>query len=538
MTKTLIIPGRAGARVPAWQKAILALLIAAGGGAAAAETAGASPFEGGPARPRNRIDELVFARLAELKIEPARDCSDGVFVRRAFLDLTGTLPTAKEAAQFMDDRSPDKRARLIDALLEREEYADYWAMKWCDLLRVKAEFPVNLWPNGVQAYHRWIRDGLKNNMPYDQLVRALLTTSGSNFRDPPVNFFRSAQGGDPIAVAQTIALTLMGMRPDKMRSETLAGMAAFFTKVAFKGTSEWKESILYFDPDRVCTNPAVAAAPVFPDGRPARIPPAHDPRLAFADWLISAENPWFTRAIVNRAWSWLLGRGIIHEPDDIRDDNPPSNPALLAHLQREFAAGRYDMKRLFRHIMNSQTYQLSSIPTAEHPQAAAQFAYYPLRRLEAEVLIDALCMITGTTEAYESPIPEPFTFVPKTVRSVQLPDGSISSPFLEMFGRPPRDTGLESERCNRVTADQRLHLLNSSHIRRKIEQSSRLSSLLSLKDPAQMLERVYLTILSRRPTAEEAARARAYMQKAGRMREAGIDIVWALINSSEFLFRH
>ncbi len=495
-------------------------------------------FDGGPARPRNRIDQTVFGRLAELGIPLARDCSDAVFVRRVYLDVLGTLPTAKEAARFLDDPAPDKRARLIDELLARDEYADYWAMKWCDLLRVKAEFPVNLWPNGVQAYHRWIRESLKNNLPYDQFVRALLTTSGSNFRDPAVNFYRAAQGGEPMAVARQVALTLMGMRPDRMPAAQLAGLAAFFTKIGAKGTGEWKETIVFFDPAKTCTNPAVASQPVFPDGRPARISPGQDPRVVFADWLLAPDNPWFARAIVNRAWSWLFGRGIVHEPDDIRDDNPPSNPALLALLETEFRAAQYDLRQLFRRILNSQTYQFSPLPGGSHPQAAAQFAYYPMRRLEAEVLMDAICMVSGTQEEYQSPIPEPFTFVPKTIRSVQLADGSISSPFLEMFGRPPRDTGLESERSNRITADQRLHLLNSSHIRRKIEQGPPLVALYTLKDPEDAVSKAYLLILSRRPTDEERRRIRQHVAATGRGREAMIDVVWALLNSTEFLYRH
>ena len=187
---------------------------------------------------------------------------------------------------------------------------------------------------------------------------------------------------------------------------------------------------------------------------------------------------------MNRVWSWLLGRGIIHEPDDIRPDNPPSNPELLAYLERELVAAHYDLKHIFRLILNSNTYQLSSIPETDHPQGDANFSHYLPRRLEAEVLIDAICQITGTTEKYSSPIPEPFTFIPENQRSIELADGSISSSFLEMFGRPARDTGLESERNNRPTAAQQLHLLNSSHIRRKIEQSPKLRELLQSKTQA------------------------------------------------------
>jgi hypothetical protein len=483
---------------------------------------------------QGKIDELVFGRLKQLKIEPARVCSDAVFVRRVFLDVIGTLPTAQEAREFIADKDPEKRAKLIDRLLERPEFADYWAMKWCDLLRVKAEFPINLWPNAAQAYHRWIRTAIKENMPYDRFVREMLTSSGSNFRVPQVNFYRAMQNKEPPAIAQTVALTFMGARAEKWPPEQLAGMAGFFAQLGYKMTAEWKEEIVFFDPEKP------AAKTVFPDGTAADLSAGQDPREALADWLLGPKNPWFTRNIANRAWSWLMGRGIVHEPDDLRPDNPPSNPELLAHLEQELVASRYDMKHLFRLILNSKTYQLSSIARSKRPEAEANFAFYPLRRLEAEVLIDALCQITGTTEKYTSPIPEPFTFIPEKLRSIALPDGSISSAFLETFGRPPRDTGLESERNNRATAAQRLHMLNSSHVQRKIEQSPKLQSLLQTKGtPREAVNGIYLTVLSRFPTDEElkilAARAQS---STGKGREAAVDLIWALLNSAEFQYRH
>jgi len=228
------------------------------------------------------------------------------------------------------------------------------------------------------------------------------------------------------------------------------------------------------------------------------------------------------------------------EPDDIRPDNPPSNPELLALLEKELIASKYDLKQLFRAILNSKTYQLASIPKTKSPEAEANFASYPLRRMEAEVLIDALNQITGTTEKYSSPIPEPFTFIPEDQRSIALPDGSITSSFLEMFGRPPRDTGLESERNNRPTAAQRLHLLNSSHILKKIEQSRMIQyQLQGNKTPREITTGIYLGILSRFPTEQELRALAAHSQSGvARGREAVVDLAWALINSAEFLYRH
>jgi hypothetical protein len=364
----------------------------------------------------SEVDQLVFGQLRKLKIEPATPCSDAVFVRRVYLDVIGTLPNSIEAQTFILDRNPNKRRVLIDRLLERDEFTDYWAMKWSDLLRVKAEFPVNLWPNAAQAYHRWIRDSVRENKPYDQFVRELLTSSGSNFRDPPVNFYRAMQDRRPEGIAQTVALNFMGERAEKWPTNQLAGMAAFFAQVAYKSTAEWKEEIVFNDP--ASTNVAIhlgkTRKATLPDGKTITLPEDKDPRVVFADWLVSPKNPWFTRNIANRAWSWLLGRGIIHEPDDIRRDNPPSNPKLLACLERELIESNYDLKHLFRVILNSQTYQLSSVPKSDSPEAAANFASYPLRRLEAEVLIDAINQLTGSSEKYSSAIPEPFTFIPGT----------------------------------------------------------------------------------------------------------------------------
>jgi hypothetical protein len=513
---------------------VVALIITTLGPAAAqmAQSVFESPAV---AAPRGAIDKLVFARLKSLGIQPARPCSDAVFIRRAYLDVIGTLPDKQEVKAFLSSRDPNKRRALIDRLLAREEFADYWAMKWCDLLRVKSEFPINLWPNAVQAIHRWIRTSIKENMPYDRFVREMLTASGSNFRDPQVNFYRAVRSKEPKALAQAVALTFMGARAEKWPEDRLAGMASFFSQIEYKHTDEWKEEIVIFHPADALPHA------VFPDGQKARLLPDRDPRAVFADWLISPKNPWFARNIANRVWSWLLGRGIIHEPDDIRPDNPPGNPELLAYLEKELIASRYDLKRLYRLILNSETYQLSSIPASDKAPEENSFAGYRIRRLEAEVLIDALDQITGTSEQYSSAIPEPYAYIPENQRSIALADASITSPFFETFGRPPRDTGLESERNNSPTAAQQLHMLNSSHIQRKIAQGANLAALFKISggNRREFANDLYLTILSRYPTEAELKIIAAYHQSfAGNKRDALIDIVWALINSPEFLCRH
>ncbi|MEI7902491.1 MAG: DUF1553 domain-containing protein [bacterium] len=529
-----------------------------------AQGQGASLFEETTTSvPESPLDSIVFRALSKKNIRPVF-CSDSVFVRRAYLDVIGTLPTAEEARAFIRDPSLKKRQTLINRLLEREEFADYWAMKWSDLLRVKAEFPVNLWPNAAQAYHHWIRTSLRDNKPYDLFVRELLTSSGSNFRVGPVNFYRAMQNRTPEGIATTVALTFLGTRAENWPTNQLAGMAVFFSQVSYKATREWKEEIVFWNPDKDTLAPASGAAPdatntvaqalapppptrsgplvgLLPDKTKIKLPPDCDPRERFADWLVSAKNPWFTINIVNRIWSWLIGRGIIHEPDDIRLDNPPSNPALLAYLQKAFIKSGFDMKALYRLILTSRTYQLSSLfPADKMAQAEPLFAFYPLRRLDAEVLIDALNKITGTTDLYISAIPEPFTFIPDNKPAIALPDGSITSPFLELFGRPARATGMENERVNRPVPAQRMHLLNSSHIQLKLEDGPALKSLLDpARKPQEMAEDLYLTILSRFPTPEEVAKVEAYVQSGvAKGREAGIDLAWALINSDEFLYRH
>ncbi len=489
---------------------------------------------------QNKIDDFVFDRLARLGIRPAALCSDEVFVRRAYLDVIGTLPTPDEVTTFLDDRDPNKRATLVDRLLARDEFADYWAMKWSDVLRVKSEFPINLWPNAVQAYHRWIRAAVRDDVPYDRFVRELLTSSGSNFRVPAVNFYRAVQGREPSALASAVALTFMGVRAESWPRERLANMALFFSQIGYKSTSEWKEEIVFFDPDKAARSAGTTVA-TFPDGTTARLGPGQDAREVFAAWLVAPGNAWFARTIVNRIWFWLLGRGIIHEPDDARPDNPPANPELLAYLEHELVASHYDVKRVYRLILDSATYQLSPVPASNAPDAEANFAHALLRPLDAEVLVDAVCQITGTSEQYSSAIPEPYTFVPPDVRSIALADGSITSPFLETFGRPPRDTGFASERNSRPTAAQRLFLLNSSDVQRKLQQGPKLTALMQAASGnlRQLVDGLYLTILSRRPTDDEMNAAADYFRTAGgNRRAAAIDIAWALINSAEFRYRH
>ncbi|MEI7904490.1 MAG: DUF1553 domain-containing protein [Candidatus Firestonebacteria bacterium] len=495
-------------------------------------------------RKNNRVDEIVIAELAKRKLAPSERCTDEVFLRRSFLDITGTLPSQQEARAFLNDKSRTKREKLVERLLNGQEFAPYWSMKWGDLLRIKAEFPSNLWPNAAQAYSRWVNDALRDNMPYDRFVKILLTSSGSDFRDPPVNFFRAFQQRTPELIAENVALVFMGLRLNSSGLEPgkIAGLQAFFTKLGFKGTEEWKEEIVYFDPEG---KPLIGAdgKEVLPEtlnGAPMNIPGETDPRTVFAEWLTAPDNPWFARNIANRIWAWLFGRGIVHEPDDMRKDNLPWNEELLASLAKELIDKKYDLKAVYRLILNSNTYQLSSKTNKWNAEDEEGFSRYRVRRVEAEPLIDAICQITGTGENYQSAIPEPFTFLPGSQKASAIADGSISSPVLELFGKPARNTSFEAERNSTPSVSQVQHLLNSSLIEKKIEQGYALRQLLvNVKENDKLAEQLYLRILSRFPNESEKQLLLQYMSAAGRKQdEAVYDIAWTLINTSEFLLKH
>lgn len=488
------------------------------------------PFESDVAIAPCRIDALVTAQLAELGIPAARPCADAIFIRRVFLDTLGILPTADEARRFLAEKAPDKRARLVDAVLARPEFVDFQTMRWCDVLRVKAEFPINLWPNAVQAWQRWLRDSRRTAMPWDQFARTVLLAAGSNFRDPEVNFLRGTPDRSPAGIARIVALTFLGERIETWPAAQQIGLATCFGSLRWKATQEWKEEVLV---GGLAETPFTV---VLPDGSQATVEPGQDPRTAFVDWLFRDQERRLAQALCNRIWAWLCGRGIVHEPDDRRPDNPPSVPGLLEHLADRLLVAGYDQRAVYRAILLSATYQRSSLPNCEEPRAAACFAHASLRRLEAEVLIDAIDAITGTNEEYVSPAPEPFTRLPVGTRAVTIADGSTTSAFLELFGRPPRDTGLHAERSDRISARQCLHLLNSSQVRKKLEGGPALARTLRAKDA---IGELWLTFLSRPPTDHERQLAEQHIAAAGpRATPALQDLAWALLNSAEFLFRH
>jgi len=505
-----------------------------------------------PLEANNQIDDLVYAKLKTMGIPPSELATDEEFLRRVYLDTIGILPTSAEARAFLADRDPRKRAKLIDRLLQRDEFNDFWSLKWGDLLRIKSEYPVRVWPKAVAVYYQWLHQSLAENKPYDQFARELITATGSNFRVGPANFVRAVSNKDPRTVAESAALVFMGARMGCARCHShpyeswtpddMLGLGAWFGRVNYKYTLEWKEEIVYVDFKASLRDPRTRqiVAPRVPGGEPVKVGPEEDPRIRFADWLTAPDNPWFAANIVNRIWFWLLGTGIVNEPDDMRPTNPPTNPQLLDYLRKELVDSHYDLRHIYRLILNSRTYQLSSEPNKWNAADTAHFARYAARRLSAERMLDAVSQFTETGEAFRSIIPEPYSNWPSGTRATQISDGNTECAFLDMFGRPPRDTPYEADRDNALTLRQTLYFLSSEQLEGKLSSSPRLKRLLAAKQSdTDIVDEIYLAALSRFPSGEERKRVLEYLDARKTARAQAVqDVAWAVLNSREFLFNH
>lgn len=477
------------------------------------------------------IDRLVAQSLKSRNIMAAQPCSDEVFIRRSYLVTTGRIPSPEVAAKFISSRSGDKRETLINKLLESDEFVENQVMKWGDLLRIKSEFSSNLWPNAVQAYNRWLKEQLRANVPYDRFVRELLLSSGSNFRVPQINFYRTHQRRSPEGYLADIALLFMGQRSVTPRLEP------FFGQIRYKSTNEWKEEILYLDIDQ----PAPLQPVALPDLQCVKLRTGDDFRKPYVEWLTSTRNPMFARAIVNRVWYWIMGRGIVHECDDMRADNLAVNPPLLDFLASELVDNGYDLRHIFRIILSSDTFARSSIPQAETEDRGAElFAYYQTQRLGSETLIDAVYDLTGVPNRYFSRAPEPFTNYPDDIRAAQICDGTVTTSQLELFGRPSRDTSVESDRSNALNSKQVLFMINSSAIEDKIDKSPILERVVeeTSGDKTAIIRDLYLRTISRLPTPAEQKKLSDYAAHIYNPMQFAQSLMWALINSDEFLFLH
>ena len=458
--------------------------------------------------------------LPFVQIAASDRCSDEVFLRRAYLTATGALPTPSEALKFLDSDKPNKREALINYLLNSELYLRYMQMHWGDILRIKSEFPSNLWPNGVQAYNRWVYEHLLTNTPYDQMVRELLISEGSNFRSPAVNFYRGFQKRTPENFYKNINLLFLGNR-----NCTDNGYLCF-SQVTFKSTKEWKEEIIYIDYEKVAPWQDI----VLSDGTKLTVTTDTDWRETYVTWLTSRENRRFAEVMVNRMWYWVFGKGIVNEPDDWRADNKPSDPKLLKELTDFFIKSNYNMKALMKKILLSEKFNSKMAPEGE----------YESQRLPAEVIVDALASVTGVWNTYSSRVPEPFTFYPPKTRSTHLGDATVSSTELELFGKVSRDVSLESQRNNSITARQLLYLMNSSELEQRIRKGQSLKNILKNEpDPEKLANEITLLTLSRKATAKEIELYRNHMENSSlTIQELAYDIMWMQLNSNEFLYNH
>ncbi len=489
----------------------------------------------------NYIDELVQAKWKKLNLVPSAMADDATFLRRAQIDLIGTFPKPEEVRAFLADKDPQKRSKLIDQLLARNEYADYWAITWGDILRNKRRNGREA-QRGTYAFHAWIRNALATNMPYDQFVRNIIAAQGTVDQHPPVIWYREVR--NLIHQTNDTAQLFLGTRIncaqchhhpyEKWSQDDYYQLQAFFARMGRKSGENAAEPAIYVRPDGDVRNPATGKVmqPRGLDGPELKISEEEDPRQKLVDWMVDPKNPFFAPAISNRLWAHFMTRGLVEPLDDMRVTNPPSNPELLDALAQDLISHGFDLKHLIRTIMNSSTYQLSSEPIPQNIDDQQNYARAYPRRIIAEVMLDGLCLVTGA--------PDRFDGLPEGTRAIQLPDEGVGSYFLDIFGRPMRDTPCECERTRDANLAQTLHLLNSNEMQSKLNANNgRLAALLKEKRaPAEITEELYLAAFGRLPTAKETETVLTYVAEQSDPRAAWEDLVWALLNSKEFLFVH
>lgn len=497
--------------------------------------------------PANFVDEAVFSKLKLLGIPPSELCDDATFLRRVHIDVTGTTPTQDEVVAFLADPSTDKREKLVDRLLDTEAYADYFANKWNLVLRNKKRRNEDL--AATYSFYRWIWDSLYENKPYDEFVRDVVTASGEASINPAVVWYREVD--EVNEQVEDTAQLFLGLRIqcarchhhpfEKWSQNDYYGFSAFFTTVGKKNVFG---AINTQSDKRIFHNEKVAQAqnprskqnlkPAGLGSDALEIPPERDPRHYLADWMAREDNPFFAKALVNRYWKHFFDRGIVEPEDDMRETNPPSNPELIDALSQNFIKNDFDLKWLVRTICNSRTYQLSALPNDYNLKDKQNFSRYYPKRLTAEVLYDAFHQVTDSTQGYSG--------LPAGTRAIQLPDASIGPYFLKVFGQPQGDTACECERSQEANLAQSLHLLNSSEVQTKIASGSGRAAKLSgdkARTDDDKVRELYRWAYSREPKDDELQIAMAHIKKhEASPKVAYEDIVWALINTKEFLFNH
>lgn len=512
----------------------LAMLL---GAALAGGTAAASVYvQKEPVAVVSDLDKLLAEKWLVAGVGAPRAASDSVWVRRVYLDLLGRLPTVEEAQSFVGNTNPAKDRMLVRRLLNEPAFNDYWTLKFADMLRVKSEFPINLWPNAVYVYQRRIHDFWGNHESCAHFAAALLRASGSNFRVPEANYYRALASRTPEGLAAATMQSWFGLDWSALPQKEKDEFVKFFASVRYKPTREWKEEIVYAEP---LEN---AAKLTLPGGEAVEVAAGADSRKALADYVEQDPDGLLARAMANRIWSEFFGRGLLNPVDGMNRDATADecDRAILDYLAQKLKKSGYDLRRIQELIATSALYRAgTSAKPEEVEQLRRNWALFPIRRLPAEVLEDMLRDLTESSFAYSSVIPEPFTYLPENARTVTLADGSISSAFLLLFGRPARDSGLRAERNDDITAKQRLFLFNSGMLYSRINRIPRRADMKGLR-PEKMVERIYWLFYSRGPTADEVEIIRKALNKLSpqeRWRMAA-NLVWILLNTEEFLYQH
>jgi hypothetical protein len=502
--------------------------------------------------PRTAVDRFTLKKWQELGIVPSELCSDDQFIRRVYLDITGTLPKPDQIKKFLADPSPTKRDKLIDDLLETPEYAYLFANKWADVLRVKRRGEPGR-AQGTFAFHGWIRDAIAKDKPYDQFVREILAASGDETVAPPTVWYKELQNAEQfvddvaqVFLGQRLACAQCHHHPyEKWSQDDYYGLAAFFARVGRKntpipggaGNQQAQHQVIFTKTAGSVTNKRTnQPAKIQPlAGTPMDVPAEDDPRQKLVDWMADSGNPFFARAVANRYWAHFFGRGIVDPLDDMRVTNPPSNPELLDALAKELVDSKYSLKHLIKVICKSRTYQLNSMPNEFNKHDKQTYARFYPRRMSAEVLYDAVSQVTAT--------PAQFGGLPTDKhapnRAIMLPDEAFPSYFLDVFGRPQRISACECERVSEANLAQALHLLNSQEIQDKLARANGRADLLA-KDPrpdAEKVEELFLWAFARRPSPEHLRVALEHINRhAMNKKQAYENILWALLNTKEFVF--
>ncbi|XZE56898.1 DUF1549 domain-containing protein [Planctomycetaceae bacterium SH139] len=491
-----------------------------------------------PAITGNYVDQLVGKKLQQLRILPSGLCSDEEFLRRVTIDITGLLPTEEEYRQFVNDAEPNKRAELIDRLLERKEFSEIWAMKFAQLIMIKSSNQVSY--KSAFLYNQWLTDQFARSVPIDQMVRDLLGSSGGTFNTPQTNFYQIER--DTLKTAENVAQVFMGIRTqcaqchnhpfDRWTMDDYYGFAAFFSQIGRKQGEDYRETIVFNRFGGEVNHPLGGRKmdPKFLGGD-APETAGKDRREVLADWLTQPDNPYFATSIANRVWAHFMGSGLVDPVDDIRISNPASNPELFQELGNRLAEYKFDFKRLVRDICNSQAYQRSSLSNESNQSDTRNYAFATIRRIPAESLLDCLSQVTQTKDKFRG--------LPLGARAVQIADGSTSTYFLDTFGRAPRNTVCDCEATTDPSLSQALHLLNGESVHQKVLQGQLVKQLLEeKKTPEQVIELLYIRALCRQPTPEETKLLTDQVAEAANVQQGLEDVFWAILNSREYVFNH